>query len=181
MPNGVIQSTEHHTLTETSTVAHFCEPVGLSTRFLYHSPRLWSPIRWRRIHHPTPCFMRGPGEAPGLFALEVAMDELAYAAASTLLELRVRNDVPLDQASGRDMVFQALAGMLRQGAERFSWDLRTMLRGQCCGKVYRWDGVFPRRPIRDAACRQAAVLRRVGMGPLNLLLRPMKLEMASVP
>jgi xanthine dehydrogenase YagR molybdenum-binding subunit len=37
---GLIASTAHHTLTETSVVGHFCEPAGLSTRLLYHSPRL---------------------------------------------------------------------------------------------------------------------------------------------
>jgi xanthine dehydrogenase YagR molybdenum-binding subunit len=42
--DGLIGSTEHHTRTETSTVADFCEPAGLSTRFLYHSPRQPFPI-----------------------------------------------------------------------------------------------------------------------------------------
>ena len=96
-----IVSTEQHTLTETSTVAHFCEPVGLSARFLYESPRLVTSHTVARINAPTPCFMRGPGEAPGLFALEVAMDELAYAADVDPLELRLRNDADIDQASGR--------------------------------------------------------------------------------
>ena len=45
---GRILSTEHHTLTETSTVAHFCEPAGLSTRFLYESPHL--VVSHRRAH-----------------------------------------------------------------------------------------------------------------------------------
>ncbi|WP_308205940.1 molybdopterin cofactor-binding domain-containing protein, partial [Mycolicibacterium gadium] len=40
---------------------------------------------------PTPCFMRGPGEAPGLFALESAMDELAVDLGMDPLELRIRN------------------------------------------------------------------------------------------
>ena len=123
--NGLIQSTEHHTLTETSTVAHFCEPVGLSTRFLYHSPRVVVSHQVARIHYPTPCFMRGPGEAPGLFALEVAMDELAYAAGIDPLELRVRNHAPLDQVSGRAWSSKHLLECYSQGAERFSWDLRV--------------------------------------------------------
>ena len=76
--SGRLASTEHHTVTETSTVAHFCEPAGLSSRFLYQSPRMVVSHSVARINAPTPCFMRGPGEAPGLFALEVAMDELAH-------------------------------------------------------------------------------------------------------
>ena len=123
--DGVIQSTEHQTVTETSTVAHFCEPVGLSTRFLYHSPRLVVSHQVARIHYPTPCFMRGPGEAPGLFALEVAMDELAYAAGLDPLELRIRNHVSWDQASKRTWSSKHLLECYSQGAERFGWNQRT--------------------------------------------------------
>jgi xanthine dehydrogenase YagR molybdenum-binding subunit len=51
---GHILSTRHHTLTETSTVAHFCEPAGLSTRFLYESAHLEVSHRTARINGPTP-------------------------------------------------------------------------------------------------------------------------------
>jgi xanthine dehydrogenase YagR molybdenum-binding subunit len=121
-----ILSTEQHTLTETSTVAHFCEPVGLSARFLYDSPRLVVSHTVARINYPTPCFMRGPGEAPGLFALEVAMDELAYASDVDPLELRLRNDADHDQASGKAWSGKHLRECYLQGAERFGWEQRTM-------------------------------------------------------
>ncbi|MCV7419696.1 xanthine dehydrogenase family protein molybdopterin-binding subunit [Mycobacterium yunnanensis] len=121
-----ILSTEQHTLTETSTVAHFCEPVGLSARFLYDSPRLVVSHTVARINHPTPCFMRGPGEAPGLFALEVAMDELAYASNVDPMELRLRNGTDRDQASGKPWSGKHLRECYLQGAERFGWDERPM-------------------------------------------------------
>jgi xanthine dehydrogenase YagR molybdenum-binding subunit len=121
-----IASTEQHTLTETSTVAHFCEPTGLSARFLYESPRLVVSHTVARINAPTPCFMRGPGEAPGLFALEVAMDELAYAAGVDPVELRLRNDTDHDQASGRKWSGKHLRECYRHGAERFGWSKRPM-------------------------------------------------------
>jgi xanthine dehydrogenase YagR molybdenum-binding subunit len=121
-----IMSTEQHTLTETSTVAHFCEPVGLSARFLYESPRLVTSHTVARINAPTPCFMRGPGEAPGLFALEVAMDELAYATGTDPLELRLRNDTDVDQASGRAWSGKHLRECYQRGAERFGWHGRPM-------------------------------------------------------
>lgn len=123
---GAIVSTEHHTLTETSTVAHFCEPVGLSSRFLYQSPRLAVSHTVARINSPTPCFMRGPGEAPGLFALEVAMDELAYATGLDPVALRLRNDPELDQASGRAWSGKHLRECYQQGVERFGWHSRPM-------------------------------------------------------
>jgi xanthine dehydrogenase YagR molybdenum-binding subunit len=121
-----IISTEQHTLTETSTVAHFCEPVGLSARFLYESPRLVISHTVARINAPTPCFMRGPGEAPGLFALEVAMDELAYATGTDPLELRLRNDPDVDQASGRAWSGKHLRECHLMAAERFGWRERPM-------------------------------------------------------
>ncbi|GAS86869.1 xanthine dehydrogenase family protein molybdopterin-binding subunit [Mycolicibacterium brisbanense] len=121
---GQLTSVEHHTLTETSTVAHFCEPVGLSTRFLYQSPRMVVSHTVARVNSPTPCFMRGPGEAPGLFALEVAMDELAYALNVDPVQLRISNDAIIDQASGLPWSERHLTECYREGARRFGWDHR---------------------------------------------------------
>lgn len=122
--DGRLLSTEHHTLTETSTVAHFCEPAGLSTRFLYRSAHVEVSHRTARLNTPTPCFMRGPGEAPGLFALETAIDELAHEVGLDPLELRVRNHADDDQASGKPWSGKHLLDCYRIGAERFGWDRR---------------------------------------------------------
>ncbi|MHA3020907.1 xanthine dehydrogenase family protein molybdopterin-binding subunit [Mycobacterium sp. BMJ-28] len=121
---GHILSTEHHTLTETSTVAHFCEPAGLSSRFLYNSPHLVVSHRTARINAPTPCFMRGPGEAPGLFALEVAIDELAERADLDPLALRIRNHADIDQAGGKPWSGKHLLECYEEGARRFGWNDR---------------------------------------------------------
>ena len=122
-----LASTEHHTVTETSTVAHFCEPTGLSTRFLYQSGCMIVSHRVARINAPTPCFMRGPGEAPGLFALEVAMDELAHESGLDPLEMRTRNHVAFDQASGKPWSGKHLLDCYTLGAERFGWDKRPLV------------------------------------------------------
>lgn len=121
---GSLLSTEQHTLTETSTVAHFCEPVGLTARFLYASPRMVVSHTVARINAPTPCFMRGPGEAPGMFALEVAMDELAEATGTDPVTLRLHNDPACDQPSGRAWSGKHLRDCYLQGAERFGWSQR---------------------------------------------------------
>lgn len=121
---GALGSIEHHTLTETSTVAHFCEPTGLSSRILYRTTRLVVSHRVARINAPTPCFMRGPGEAPGLFALESAVDELAVELGMDPLELRIRNHADTDQASGKPWSGKHLLDCYEQGAQRFGWDKR---------------------------------------------------------
>lgn len=123
--DGALLSTEHHTLTETSTVAHFCEPAGLSSRILYRSPRLAVSHKVARINEPTPCFMRGPGEAPGLFALEVAMDELAYATGVDPVQLRLANLTDRDQRDGRRWSAEQLGQCYLRGAQRFGWPDRS--------------------------------------------------------
>ncbi|MBO0680372.1 xanthine dehydrogenase family protein molybdopterin-binding subunit [Mycolicibacterium sp. S2-37] len=163
--DGHILSTEHHTLTETSTVAHFCEPAGLSTRFLYESPHLEVSHRTARLNAPTPCFMRGPGEAPGLFALEVAIDELADEVGVDPLELRIRNHAEVDQASGKPWSGKHLLECYRIGAQRFGWDARPLN-----ARALQRDGVqvgwgmatatYPGRRM-PASCR--AVTHRDGM------------------
>ncbi|MEZ0359831.1 xanthine dehydrogenase family protein molybdopterin-binding subunit [Mycobacterium sp. SA01] len=124
--DGALRSVEHHTVTETSTVAHFCEPAGLSSRILYQTPRLVVSHRTARINAPTPCFMRGPGEAPGLFALESAMDELAVDLGMDPLELRIRNHADADQASGKPWSGKHLLDCYDLGARRFGWDKRPL-------------------------------------------------------
>jgi xanthine dehydrogenase YagR molybdenum-binding subunit len=124
--DGMIQSTTHHTLTETSTVGHFCEPTGLTTRFLYHSPHMAVSHRVARINSPTPCFMRGPGEAPGLFALEVAMDELSYELGVDPVDLRRHNHVDFDQASGKPWSSKHLLECYDQAGARFGWERRSL-------------------------------------------------------
>ena len=123
---GLIASTVHHTLTETSPVADFCEPAGLSTRFLYHSPRLEISHHAARMNLPSPCFMRGPGEAPGLFALEVAMDEMAETLDLDPLELRIRNHADVDQSTGKPWSGKHLLDCYRSAADRFGWAGRPL-------------------------------------------------------
>jgi xanthine dehydrogenase YagR molybdenum-binding subunit len=70
--------------------------------------------------------MRGPGEAPGLFALEIAVDELAEALAIDPLELRIRNHVDFDQVSGKPWSGKHLLDCYQSGADRFGWAGRPL-------------------------------------------------------
>lgn len=118
---GLICSTAHHTVTETSVVGDFCEPAGASSRILYHSPRLEVSHRVERMNVATPSFMRAPGESSGLFALEVAMDELAEKVGVDPLKLRIRNHIAIDQTSGRPWSDKHLLDCYRSAAGRFGW------------------------------------------------------------
>ena len=69
--------------------------------------------------------MRAPGEAPGLMALELAIDEMAEAAGVDPVEFRIRNDT--QTVPGKDKPFsqRQFVECLRIGAERFGWDKRS--------------------------------------------------------
>jgi xanthine dehydrogenase YagR molybdenum-binding subunit len=68
--------------------------------------------------------MRAPGEAPGMFALEAAIDELAHRAGIDPIELRIRNEPAVDPELGVPFSSRHLVECLRTGAARFGWDER---------------------------------------------------------
>jgi CO/xanthine dehydrogenase Mo-binding subunit len=71
-----------------------------------------------------PTFMRAPGECPGTFALESAMDELAHELGMDPVELRARNEPDKEPISGRPFSNRNLKEAYRLGAEKFGWGRR---------------------------------------------------------
>src|ERR1700683_5832095 len=65
--------------------------------------------------------MRAPGECPGMYALESAVDELACAAGLDPVELRIRNEPEAEPDSGLPFSSRNLVACLRAGARRFGW------------------------------------------------------------
>jgi xanthine dehydrogenase YagR molybdenum-binding subunit len=75
--------------------------------------------------------MRAPGEAPGLMALEIAMDEIAETLGMDPIEFRIVNDTQVDpEKPERPFSHRNLIGCLRTGAERFGWSQRNPKPGQ---------------------------------------------------
>jgi xanthine dehydrogenase YagR molybdenum-binding subunit len=73
----------------------------------------------------TPTFTRAPGEATGMFALECAVDELAYRLGLDPLELRLRNHADVDPLSGNPWSSKGLRECYQRGAERIGWERRN--------------------------------------------------------
>src|SRR5690606_14034161 len=70
--------------------------------------------------------MRAPGEAPGMMALEAAMDEMAEKLGIDPVEFRIRNDTQVDpERPERPFSRRPLVECLRTGAERFGWSRRN--------------------------------------------------------
>ncbi|MFE9045231.1 xanthine dehydrogenase family protein molybdopterin-binding subunit [Streptomyces sp. NPDC007818] len=122
--HGAIQALAHEVTTQTSTVAEFVEQAAVPARVMYASPHSRTTHRVVALDVPTPSWMRAPGEASGMYALEAAMDELAVATGLDPVELRLRNDTDREPDSGRPFSSRNLAGCLREGARLFGWEDR---------------------------------------------------------
>ena len=102
----------------------FTETATLPTRMLYSTPNNATLQKLVRSDIGTPSYTRAPGEAPGTFALEVAMDELAYLLKMDPFELRLKNYAEQDEDKNLPWSTKSLSECYRQGAERFGWARR---------------------------------------------------------
>jgi len=106
---------------QTSKIKEFAEQTGTPTRMMYASPSRRTTHRLAALDVPVPSWMRAPGECPGMFGPEVALDELADALGMDPVELRVRNEPEVDPETGKPWSSRHLVECLREGAERFGW------------------------------------------------------------
>ena len=108
------------------------ETAAQQTRLLYRGPNRMTAHRLVTLDLPEGNAMRAPGEAVGLLALEIAMDELAEACNVDPVELRIRNDVQYDPEAGPQRPFSSrkLVECLRTGADHFGWAKRDPKPGQ---------------------------------------------------
>ncbi|GKS89553.1 aldehyde oxidoreductase molybdenum-binding subunit PaoC [Acidovorax sp. SUPP2539] len=101
------------------------------TRLLYAGAHRYTALRISQLDLPEGNAMRAPGEAPGLMALEIAMDEMAERLGIDPIEFRVLNDTQTDpEKPGRKFSQRQLVECLRLGAERFGWSQRSAAPGQ---------------------------------------------------
>jgi xanthine dehydrogenase YagR molybdenum-binding subunit len=121
---GRLQAIDHVAIEQTSTLKEFAEQTTVPTRMLYAARTRRTGHRLAALDVPTPSWMRAPGETPGVYALECAMDELAVAAGLDPIELRVRNEPERDPETGLRFSSRGLLECMRVGAERFGWEGR---------------------------------------------------------
>ena len=103
------------------------ETAVAQTRLLYAGANRLTAMRLAVLDLPEGNAMRAPGEAPGLMALEIAMDEMAEKLGIDPVEFRVRNDTQVDpEHPERPFSQRRLIECLRTGAERFGWQRRSV-------------------------------------------------------
>ncbi|SMC47865.1 xanthine dehydrogenase family protein molybdopterin-binding subunit [Kibdelosporangium aridum] len=106
---------------QTSRIKEFAEQTAVATRMMYAAPNRATSHRLAALDVPVPSWMRAPGECPGMFGPEVAMDELAEHLGIDPVELRIRNEPDRDPETGNPFSSRNLVACLRDGAERFGW------------------------------------------------------------
>ncbi|MCS0635401.1 xanthine dehydrogenase family protein molybdopterin-binding subunit [Streptomyces sp. LP05-1] len=119
--DGTLVSVSHEVATHTSRIKEFVEQAAVPARVMYASPHSLTSHRVTPLDVPTPSWMRAPGEAPGMYALESAMDELAVELGMDPIDLRVRNEPVTEPGSGLPFSSRHLVECLREGARRFGW------------------------------------------------------------
>ena len=119
--SGKLTAMIHDVVHNTSTTEEFTDNTTGFTRQVYACPNLRATEKITGTDLNTPTWMRAPGAVSGMFALESAMDELAYALKVDPLELRLINYAEVDPESGKPFSSKALRECYRLGAEKFGW------------------------------------------------------------
>ncbi|QUH03392.1 xanthine dehydrogenase family protein molybdopterin-binding subunit [Saccharopolyspora erythraea] len=173
--DGRLTAIAHDVIEQSSKVKIFAEQSAEPSRHMYAAGNRRTTHRLALLDVPVPSWMRAPGECPGMFAGEVAMDELAVACGLDPVELRLRNEPETDPESGKPFSSRNLVACLREGVRRFGWQDRDPEPG-----VRREDGwlvgtgvasaVYPANvfPGSAAAIRRTADGYQVRIGAADI-------------
>jgi len=122
--DGHLTATSHDVIEQTARYKEFAEQTAVATRTMYATENRRTTHRLAALDVPVPSWMRAPGEAPGMYALESAMDEMAAKCGLDPIEFRIRNEPELDAETGLPYSSRNLVACLREGAKRFGWEGR---------------------------------------------------------
>jgi xanthine dehydrogenase YagR molybdenum-binding subunit len=122
--NGLLTALDHEAKGSVAWEDDHYEPVAADSAAAYACPSADTRDLQARLNIPFPTSMRAPGQAQGNFALESALDELAYAIGADPLDLRLRNYAEEQPHLGRPWSSKALRACYEEGAERFGWRAR---------------------------------------------------------
>ena len=191
---GRLTAITHHNLASTSTFGEYADPLGTTARVLYACPNVATSHRLVRVNAPQPNPMRAPGEGPGSFALESAMDELAAELRIDPLELRLRNFAGHDQHAGRPWSTNSLRECYRVAADAFGWADRPREIGAtrdgahrigfgmaaACYPVYRMASEAALRVAPDGSLRVRCGTQDMGTGTYTVLAQ-LAAEILGIP
>ncbi|MEJ7618629.1 MAG: xanthine dehydrogenase family protein molybdopterin-binding subunit, partial [Pyrinomonadaceae bacterium] len=162
----------------TATTAHndFPEQFTFPARHLYAAENIFVSQKVVHLDMVANSAMRAPGEAPGSFALESAIDELACAMKIDPIELRRINEPAKDPTKGTEFSSRNLTEAYRRGAEKFNWknaEPRTQREGSwqigqgvatAYYPAYRFPASARVRISQDGTAVVSASAHEMGMG-----------------
>jgi xanthine dehydrogenase YagR molybdenum-binding subunit len=124
---GKLMAIAHTGISNTCAAAmgEFIEPFTKSTHMMYACPNVKISQRVVLLNKGQPTAMRAPGESSGIYALESAMDELAYKLKLDPIELRLRNYADTNPENDLPWSSKSLKESYQFGAEKFGWSRRN--------------------------------------------------------
>jgi xanthine dehydrogenase YagR molybdenum-binding subunit len=182
--DGKLMGIRHDSINPTSVFDDYVEYAAVASRHLWRTDGgISTSHKVVHVDRNTPVVLRAPMEAQGHFALECAMDELAYTTSVDPIELRLRNDTDTDPYSGRPFSTRALRECLTKGAARFGWERRTPLpRSMCEGRYligqgvaaaiythWRWPGKARVTLTADGSALVEAAAHDIGTGTYTIM------------
>ncbi len=123
--SGVLQAIRHEAVGATSRFEDYQEVVVNWSGLLYHCDNVELSYKIAKIDTYTPVDMRAPGAPLGVFAIESAIDELAYELKADPLALRLRNYAEIDENEDKPFTSRELRAACQLGAQRFGWERRS--------------------------------------------------------
>jgi xanthine dehydrogenase YagR molybdenum-binding subunit len=124
--DGLLKSIVHEGTGQTSAYEEHLERTILASRAMYACPNVATRYRLLSLDVNTPTWMRGPGDATGMFALESALDEMAFALHVDPLEFRIKNHADSDPERNLQWSEKTLKECYQLGAEKFGWNKRQL-------------------------------------------------------
>jgi xanthine dehydrogenase YagR molybdenum-binding subunit len=124
-PEGKITALRHDSRMHSSISSGYTEPCARMTRMMYDVPNIGFSHQLSHLNLPSPCPVRGPGEMPGAWALECALDELAHELKIDPIELRLINYAEKNPETGQPWSSKHLRECYARGKKLIGWDARN--------------------------------------------------------
>src|SRR5271156_2611892 len=193
-PDGKLVSLMHDSLNHTSILDDYSEGCSEATAYSYSTPNLRATSGLVRRNVGTPTSMRGPGAVPGLFALESAMNELAFQLNIDPIELRLKNEPQKDEGLNLPFSSRHMVECLNVGAEKFGWSRRTPQVGSmkkdglilgwgvagCSWIAERMESQATVELLDDGSARVSCATQDIGTGTYTVLSQIVS-ERAGIP
>jgi len=123
--DGKLLSIIHEGISQSNAFCDYNERFSRPTHVMYATPNMRAANPVVELDLASPTYMRAPGENPGMFALESALDELSYVLKLDPVQLRLVNHADADPSDGKPWSSKSLKECYAQGAARFGWANRN--------------------------------------------------------